>query len=152
MNRAKVGPPVEAAMRRFLLWCRAAIINVFTRAREGMSFMPIDWAPFVELVRTHKRFLLTTHIRPDGDGLGSMLALAEVLQQHGKDVRRVVASTLPPCYDFLDPERQVERFSPPGDIYRDADAVIVLDTCTWNQLGDFGPFLTTLPTTKAMID
>jgi hypothetical protein len=36
-------------------------------------FMPLDWAPFVELVRRHQCFLLTTHIRPDGDGIGSML-------------------------------------------------------------------------------
>ena len=42
--------------------------------------MPLDWKPFVDLVRAHQRFLLTTHVRPDGDGLGSMLALADVLE------------------------------------------------------------------------
>ena len=152
MNQVKVGPPVDAATRHFLHWCRAAIINLFARAREGRSFMPIDWVPFVELVRTHKRFLLTTHIRPDGDGLGSMLALAEVLQQQGKEVRRVVASTLPARYDFLDPQRQVQRFTSPGDDLRNAEVVMVLDTGTWNQLGDFGPFLKTLPAVKAVID
>ncbi len=114
--------------------------------------MPIDWSPFVDLVRRHQRFLLTTHVRPDGDGLGSMLALADVLQQQGKEVRRVVASVLPPRYDFLDPEKQVQRFTAPGDAYRDVDAVLVVDTGTWNQLGDFGPFLRTLPAAKAVID
>ena len=47
--------------------------------------MPIDWAPFVEFVRQPRRLLLTTHVRPDGDGLGSMLALADALQTLGKD-------------------------------------------------------------------
>ena len=76
--------------------------------------MPIDWSPFVDIVRPRKRFLLTTHVRPDGDGLGSMLALADVLQAQGKTVRLVVASALPPRYDFLDPERRVRRFSCPA--------------------------------------
>jgi phosphoesterase RecJ-like protein len=116
--------------------------------------MPIDWAPFVDLVRRHQRFLLTTHVRPDGDGLGSMLALADVLEAPplSKNVRLTVASVLPPRYDFLDPARRVRRFEPPSDAYRDADAVIVLDTGTWNQLGDFGTFLRASPAAKAVID
>ena len=69
--------------------------------------MPLDWAPFVDFVRRHRRFLLTTHVRPDGDGLGSMLALADVLRRQGKDVQMTVASSLPPRYDFLDPGKTV---------------------------------------------
>lgn len=116
--------------------------------------MPLDWSPFVDLVRRHRRFLLTTHIRPDGDGLGSMLALADVLETPplSKTVYMTVASTLPPRYDFLDPARRIRRFEPPGDLYRDADAAFVLDTGTWNQLGDFGPFLRSMPIAKAVID
>lgn len=116
--------------------------------------MPLDWSPFVDLVRRHQRFLLTTHVRPDGDGLGSMLALADVLEAPplSKKVHMTVASVLPPRYDFLDPSRRVRRFEPPGDLYRDADAAIVLDTGTWNQLGDFGTLLRSLPIAKAVID
>ncbi len=114
--------------------------------------MPIDWAPFVDLVRRHQRFLLTTHVRPDGDGLGAMLALAAALEQLGKSARMVVASTLPPRYDFLDPARRVQRLHLPGDEYRDSDAVVVLDTGTWNQLGDFGTLLRQLDCPRAVID
>jgi phosphoesterase RecJ-like protein len=114
--------------------------------------MPLDWSPFVALVRGHRRFLLTTHVRPDGDGLGSMLALADALEAQGKSVRLTVASTLPPRYDFLDPAKRIRRFEPPGDEYCDADAVVVLDTGTWNQLGDFGTFLKTLAVPKCVID
>jgi phosphoesterase RecJ-like protein len=63
-----------------------------------------------------------------------------------------VASVLPPRYDFLDPARRVRRFEPPGDAYRDAEAVIVLDTGTWNQLDGFGDFLRALPVARAVID
>ncbi len=116
--------------------------------------MPLDWSPFVDLVRRHRRFVLTTHVRPDGDGLGSMLALADVLEAppHNKTVRLTVASVLPPRYDFLDPARRVRRFESPGDVYRDAEAAIVLDTGTWNQLGEFGTFLRSLPAQKLVID
>jgi phosphoesterase RecJ-like protein len=114
--------------------------------------MPIDWGPFVQLVREHRRFLLTTHIRPDGDGLGSMLALGDALERQGKTVKMTVASTLPPRYDFMDPAKRVQRFHPPGDEYRDAEAAIVLDTGTWNQLGDFGTLLRSLDAPKLVID
>jgi bifunctional oligoribonuclease and PAP phosphatase NrnA len=103
-------------------------------------------------MRRNQRFLLTTHVRPDPDGLGSMLALADALEHEGKTVQMVIASLYPPHYLFLDPGRRVQRFEPPGDAWRQAEAVVVLDTGTWNQLGDFGPFLRQLPAEKAVID
>jgi phosphoesterase RecJ-like protein len=114
--------------------------------------MPLDWSAFVQFVKSHQRFLLTTHVRPDGDGLGSMLALADVLQRNGKQVQMTVASSLPPRYDFLDPERRIKQFVPPGDEYRGAEVAVVLDTGTWNQLGEFGNFLRTLAVPRVVID
>jgi phosphoesterase RecJ-like protein len=116
--------------------------------------MPLDWSPFVDWVHRHQHFVLTTHVRPDGDGLGSMLALADVLAAPplSKTVQMTVASALPPRYDFLDPERRIRRFEPPGALYRDADAAIILDTGTWNQLGDIGTFLRSPSLAKAVID
>jgi phosphoesterase RecJ-like protein len=114
--------------------------------------MPMDWKPFVELVHKHRRFLLTTHIRPDGDGLGSMLALGTVLEKIGKEVHMVIASSWPPRYDFLDSSKRIERLTFPGDRWKNAEAVIVLDTGTWNQLGDFGTFLKGLAADRLVID
>jgi phosphoesterase RecJ-like protein len=81
-----------------------------------------------------------------------MLALAEGLERQGKKVRMIVASTFPPRYDFLDPEKRIKKFDLPGDEYRDTEAVVVLDTGTWNQLGVFGPFLKSLAVPKVVID
>ncbi len=114
--------------------------------------MPLDWSPFAAFVHRHQKFLLTTHVRPDGDGLGSMLALANTLEQLGKSARMTVASVLPPRYDFLDPGNRLRRFHAPGEEYRDAEAVVVLDTGTWNQLGDFGALLRQLDAPRAVID
>jgi phosphoesterase RecJ-like protein len=122
-----------------------------TPLEEG-PLMPLDWTPLVEIIKENQRFLLTTHIRPDADGLGSLLALGEWLQRAGKEVRRIVASSWPPRYDFLDPEKTIERFTLPGDTWNGSDVVIVLDTGTWNQLGDFGTFLRESPALKVVID
>jgi phosphoesterase RecJ-like protein len=45
-----------------------------------------DFAAIAELVRSHKRFLLLGHVDPDGDCIGSMLALASFLQNCDKEV------------------------------------------------------------------
>lgn len=114
--------------------------------------MPIDWSPFVDLVRRHMRFIITTHVRPDPDGLGSQLGLANVLEGMGKETQLVISSNWPPRYDFMDPTRRIKRFTPPGDEYRKAEAIIVLDTGTWNQLGDFGDFMKIMNVPKVCID
>jgi phosphoesterase RecJ-like protein len=119
---------------------------------EKDAFMPLDWSPFVKLVNAHQRFLLTAHIRPDGDALGSLLALADGLQQRGKVVQAAIASSIPPRYAFLDPEQRVVPFRLPGKEYQGAEVVVVLDTGTWNQLGDFGTLLKAHPGPRVVID
>lgn len=115
--------------------------------------MPIDWSPLVDLIHRHQTFLLMTHARPDADGLGSQLALADALTTMGKQARVVIPSRLPPRYQFLDPNRTViEEFRLPGEAFRNVDAVLVMDTGTWNQLDGFGPFMQTLSIPKAVID
>jgi len=114
--------------------------------------MPLDWSPFVEFVHRHKQFLLTTHVRPDGDGLGSILALGEALEGLGKQVRLVIPSRLPPRYAFLDPQKKIQVFSPPGDGIHDCDAIIVMDTGTWNQLDKVGEWIRKSSAEKIVID
>jgi phosphoesterase RecJ-like protein len=115
--------------------------------------MPIDWKPFVEFVRAHQRFLIMTHDRPDGDALGSQIGLACALRQLGKAVRVVVVSDLGPRYEFANTvATPIERFRAPGDEFRDIDAIVVVDTGTWSQLKDFGPFMRSMTVGKAVID
>lgn len=116
--------------------------------------MPLDWSPLVELIRTHQTFLLMTHVRPDADGLGAQLGLADALGRIGKTARVVIASKLPPRYAFLDPKREViEEFTTQtADRFRTVDVILVLDTGTWGQLGDFGPFMRSMTVPKAVID
>lgn len=117
--------------------------------------MSLDWSPLVAFLRTHDRPLLMTHIRPDADGLGSQLALHDALARLGKRPRVAIASKLPPRYEFLDPGRTlIEDFRPGTAVnFADRDCVVVLDTGTWNQLGDFGDYLKAHPALpRAVVD
>ncbi len=58
-------------------------------------------AALLAAFRAHPRFLLTSHSRPDGDAIGSVLALAEVLDQLGCQVDIVLADPVPTTYSTL---------------------------------------------------
>ena len=58
-------------------------------------------AALLATFRAHPRFLLTSHSRPDGDAIGSALALAEILDQLGCQVDIVFADPIPTTYSTL---------------------------------------------------
>jgi phosphoesterase RecJ-like protein len=55
----------------------------------------------VQLIEQQRRFMITSHIRPDGDGLGSGLALYWMLRDLGKEVDVVLRDRVPPAYTVL---------------------------------------------------
>ncbi len=55
----------------------------------------------LEAFRSQRSFLITSHARPDGDAIGSVLALAEVLQQLGSQPIVVLADDVPNIYRSL---------------------------------------------------
>jgi phosphoesterase RecJ-like protein len=52
-------------------------------------------------IQQHDNFLLITHDRPDGDALGSLLALSRSLNRHGKKATPILTADLPERYQFL---------------------------------------------------
>src|SRR5438093_8909548 len=84
----------------------------------------------VPLFRNHQKFVLTTHVNPDGDALGSEIALAEWLFAQGKNVSIINYSATPDFYVFLDPRKRITKFDEtrdPGTI-ANADVIVVMDT------------------------
>jgi bifunctional oligoribonuclease and PAP phosphatase NrnA len=117
--------------------------------------MTTDWAPLADLIETHDRFLVTTHVRPDGDALGSEVGMVGLFRQKGKDVRVVNASPTPPRYDFLDPDATLfERFQSNEHSHNlaDREVVVILDLSAWNQLGDMADFIRAFPGPRLVID
>jgi phosphoesterase RecJ-like protein len=95
---------------------------------ENASFEQIG-----EVLRSHPSFVLLSHIRPDGDAIGSQLALGFALIAMGKSVRLINEDGLPENLAFLPGSERIE--SPPADPL-DVEVAIALDTATKPRLGD----------------
>lgn len=106
------------------------------------------------LIESHHRFLLTTHINPDGDGLGCEIALAAYLQQKGKHADIINHSATPWNYQFLDPDQRILQFDSRQhtSIVSQAEVIFVLDTNTPHRLESMEEFILTSPAKKVCID
>lgn len=82
------------------------------------------------LFRQHTSFVLTTHVNPDGDGLGCELALAGWLIGQGKTAHILNHSSTPDVYLFLDPHKRIVQFQQESHaaIVADTEIIVVLDT------------------------
>ncbi|MCA9201982.1 MAG: bifunctional oligoribonuclease/PAP phosphatase NrnA, partial [Planctomycetales bacterium] len=69
--------------------------------------MSVNWSRFAEVISQHQRILLTSHIRPDCDALGSELGMAGILESLGKQVVIVNGQATPPNLAFIDPDRKI---------------------------------------------
>jgi phosphoesterase RecJ-like protein len=108
-----------------------------------MSHTATDRAAFMEFVSKHQHFLLTTHVNPDGDGLGSEAAMAMWLRTRGKDVRVLNDSVVPTAFIFLTRFQPMEVFEPElaETLFAQADALVVLDTSNRQRIGRLSPLL-----------
>ena len=114
----------------------------------------INWPRFVEIIRTHQRFSLTTHVRPDGDALGSELAVLAVLEALGKDVRVCNAFAVPAGLQFLDPNKKLGQLGVDvqAEQLQDREVMIVVDTSAWAQLGAMAEVLKNSNAIKVVLD
>lgn len=114
----------------------------------------IAWPRFVEIVRTHQRFVLTTHVRPDGDAFGSEMAMAGILKSLGKDVLLCNDFTVPPNLRFLDPDQMHRRLGVDvtAEQLADREVLIILDTTAWAQLGAMADVIKATKAIKVVID
>jgi bifunctional oligoribonuclease and PAP phosphatase NrnA len=114
----------------------------------------IAWPRFVEIVRAHQRFMLTTHVRPDGDAFGSELAMAAVLDSLGKEVLLCNDFAVPPSLRFLDPQQKHRRLGTDvsGEQLGDREVLMILDTTAWAQLGAMSDVIKTTKAIKVVID
>lgn len=86
-----------------------------------------------QVIKNHQRFLLTTHVRADGDGIGAEIALFHLLKNMGKSVSIVNDSLTPQIYKFITPSTGMYVYP---DVPQDKpEVVFVLDCPTLERLG-----------------
>ena len=81
----------------------------------------------------YESFVLLSHVRPDGDAIGSQIALGFALEAAGKKVRLINEDGLPDNLAFMVGSDRIE--TPPAEPISDVDVVIALDTATKPRLG-----------------
>lgn len=117
--------------------------------------MSIDWAALKAAIEVPQRFVLTSHVRPDCDALGSELGMAAILRQMGKEVTIVNDSETPTHLKFIDPDQEIKQLG--KDISREEiltgfDAFMVLDTSAWIQLGEMADVMKEFRGVKLVLD
>ena len=117
--------------------------------------MPPQWDSFLDVCRTHQRFLLTTHTRADGDGLGSEIALHRYLRKRGKDAVILNHEPIHEKLAFLDRRGLVKVVDPQAlasGAYDGFEVLISLDNSYRHRLGELGALCDRPDLVKVAID
>ena len=86
-------------------------------------------------LRKAKSVLLTSHLRPDGDAIGSVVGMALSLKKLGKDVRILNQDGVPESLSFLPGSEMIETPETVRD-HVQPDLIIACDTAAEKRLGD----------------
>lgn len=91
----------------------------------------------IDLISESKKIILTTHINPDGDALGSELAVYDYLKQLGKKSIIINHSPTPDNFKFLDRKKIIRFYHRNRDennrLIKNADLIFILDTNQYSR-------------------
>jgi bifunctional oligoribonuclease and PAP phosphatase NrnA len=123
---------------------------------EGTD-MQDTFQQMIDALATKQRVLITTHIRPDGDALGSTAALSVALRKLGIASEVLLLSHLPTKYAFIYRDNNIhfhdaEEGWPEALSFNRFDALLIADTGTWSQLPGLDDRLPHLKGPKLVLD
>ncbi len=115
---------------------------------------PDQIARIDRIIDKYANFIITTHVNPDGDGLGSEVAFAELLRQRKKTFSIINNNPVPENYRFLDPNQQMEVFNKDRhiELLTSADVLFILDISDWGRLRELGELVRELSLKTVCID
>lgn len=113
-----------------------------------------DWQELRDILVNNDKFVFSTHLQPDADGLGSELGLARYLVSLNKTVHILNPSPLRVNLEFLPEQDEVKIYnsSDHKHILEESDIFIAFDIGHYDRLKDLGEDLSTLDITKVSID
>jgi phosphoesterase RecJ-like protein len=94
-----------------------------------------EFQKFKEILVDAKRVLISTHLLPDGDGLGAEAALFHYLKRARKACRVYNPDLLPKRYKFLDPKTQILLGPGEVELWDTCDLWVIVDTNDPRRLG-----------------
>ena len=87
----------------------------------------------ISAIRNNERFMVATHVRPDGDAIGSLLAMKLILQRLGKKADAYAQDRFPPEFEFLPGSREVRNKPLESAEY---EVAILVDCGDFDRVGD----------------
>lgn len=109
-----------------------------------------------DLIEKSSKIILTTHIVPDGDAIGSVMAFANYLKLKGKSPVIINHSETPYNLKFLDKKNTIRVFKNKEDenkkLISDAEIIFLLDTNEYSRTKSMEPFLRNSSAKKVCID
>ena len=94
---------------------------------------------FDAVIQSPKRIVLACHVNPDGDAIGSVLAMSEFLRSKGHDVKMVVANDFPVFLHWMPGSNAILAFEQQPDACKDAiaeaECIMMLDFNSLSRSG-----------------
>ena len=116
----------------------------------------IDFVYLKKYFSSQKKIVITTHRTPDGDALGSSIALYNILKSNGHSVNIVVPNKFPYFLDFLPFSSEVVIFENQQEIGKEmisnADALFFLDFNNYSRLDDMAKYILNSDAYSILID
>ena len=106
------------------------------------------------LIKNNQDFIITSHVNPDGDSIGSEIALYAYLKKSGKNPKIISYSETPSNYTFLDRGNVIEKFNETehSKAIGNADVIFILDTNDYNRVKSMAPYIQNSKAKKVCID
>lgn len=98
------------------------------------------WKAIKDIIHQYHHFVITTHVYPDGDGIGAASALADLLIQQKKNAKVVYDAPIPQKFQFLNFKQNHEVYDPTKD-WSWVEVVVVLDTHHRERIGRLSALL-----------
>ncbi len=114
----------------------------------------IDFEKLKEIVNTNNTFLLTTHVNPDADAIGSEIAFYQILKELEKKVYIINHSSTPYNMEFLDKDNKIEKYDVKkhAEIFNEIDVIVALDFNRPDRSVSMQEAINKSPKTKICID
>ncbi|MBI3018163.1 MAG: bifunctional oligoribonuclease/PAP phosphatase NrnA [Deltaproteobacteria bacterium] len=109
------------------------------------------WEKLSHIIQTHHSFIITTHILPDGDGLGGEVALSAYIKQIGKECIIINGDPTPEKFSIVDPDFEIKQWNPKEPLPK-AQVIFAVDVNDWKRLGPLTKALEQLKAKSIFID
>ncbi len=112
----------------------------------------LNWEDLANRIGQNRRFLVSSHIRPDGDAIGASLAMKRILDRMGKEAVWIMDSAVGSQFDRFYSKDELILFDPKTSEFSEYDAMVMVDAGEWVRLGGVGEMMRRHAGAKICID